>query len=212
MFSRKPKNSRGRAPKATRNNADVELLPHLATQPYQRITTIKIPGTTTLVSASAGGAFSTAIALNASEIQNLSRYDFFDEFRLIKAVYELRPVASTTTSGLTIFYIDENDGTAPTISEARTHVGNALSNNGQSQMVSQGARRRLEVQGSGVQIIKWTARDLSDLIFQPIANFATATPAYLKIYTDNGNLGTPAVAAPLFVIRGYFTYQFRGNN
>ena len=75
-----------------------------------------------------------------------------------------------------------------------------------------GVGRRLQLESTGVQKLVWSARDLSDLTFQPNGNFATATPAYIKIYTDNANLGTPAVAQPLFVIRPYLTYQFRGNN
>ena len=213
MFMSKPKNSRRRrAPKASARNIDAELIPHLATQPYQRITTTKIPGIPTLISCSAAGAVSLSSIVNATQIETPSRYNFFDEFRLIKAVFEIRPVASTATSGLTIFYIDENDATAPTLVQAQRHVGNALSNNGQSQMVSAGLGRRTQVDATGIQKITWTARDVTDLAFQAISNFSTAAPAYLKVYTDNANLGTPAVAQPLFVIRAYLTYQFRGNN
>ncbi len=207
---RKPRNPRRRA-QARSSNIDAELIPHLATQPYQKITTLKVPGLPTLVSCDANGDVASTYPLNGNRIDDVNRYrDIFDEFRLIKVVAELRPVASTATSGLTNFWIDENDVSSPSLEESQRKIGILLSNNGQTQSISRGSTRRLTPDQLGVQRIVWTARDLNDLIFDQTVNISTRTPACLKAFTDNSNYGTPAVAQPLFLVRFHFTYQFRG--
>ena len=206
------KRAQWRSGSKTRSNADVDLIPRLRVQPYQKSQKLQVPGTTQLTSCDASGNVALSIGINQGLILNLAtRFGTtYDEMRILKAYCEIRPVASSTTSGLTIFFIDENDNGTPGLSQARTHFGNAVSNNGQAFQVSRGISRKLStVPSEGIQLIEWSNRDIQDLNFLDTTDASTSL-AYLKVYSDNANLGTPAVAQPLFVIRWTLTVEVRG--
>ena len=187
------------------------LVPNLKAQPYQKTQILRVPGTTELISCSAAGSVATSTSLNLGLIPFFAtRYGVtFDEARILKIYAEIRPVASTSTSGLSVFLIDENDSAVPNIAVARSHFGNAISNNGQAYSVSRGFEKRQSVPSGTVQMLEWSNRDLGDLKYLDSTD-VTTTVAYLKCFTDNANFGTPAVAQPLFVVRYTLTIELRG--
>ncbi len=187
------------------------LVPTLRTQPYQKTSVIKIPGTTELISCSAAGLVNSVTNLNLGLIPFFAtRYGVtYDEARILKIYVEIRPVASTSTSGLTVVFIDENDSTVPTATIARTHWGNAISNNGQAYSVSRGVGPRQSVPSGAVQLLEWSNRDIGMLKYLDSTD-VTTNVGYLKCFSDNANFGTPAVAQPLFVLRYTLTVELRG--
>jgi hypothetical protein len=116
----------------------------------------------------------------------------FDEFRVLKAVFRLRPLVAST--GLTRFWIDEKNAGAGTANEAKERNGLYLLNTNAAP-------------SANAQLV-WKAKDLLDL--QYTATQTSVVPAQLKIYTSNAAWGSTAVATPLWIIEAQYDIEFRG--
>lgn len=119
-----------------------------------------------------------------------SKYNtVFLEHRTLKIEVHLMPV--DINAGLTIAFITDRDAGVPTILDSE-EIGNAtISNNGQRPTV-----------------LTWVPKSPDDSDF--VLYGTTSTKAYLNLYTDNANLGSPIAATALWVVRPRFLIQFRG--
>lgn len=140
------------------------------------------------------GVIASAISISGASVQNFpTRFgSTFDEFRLLKAVVRIRPLA--TASGLTRFWFDEKSSSVPAANEAEERYTKSLVN---TQNNSQSCCS-----------MTWQARDLLDLEFVAIGS--SFTPLYFKTYTDVANLGGPQAATALWIIEPMITLEFRG--
>ncbi len=180
-----------------RNNARARnyLVPVARTGPQQKLYSLILPGTSLVLSTSGAGGIATVISAAASNIVNWStRFaTLFDEYRFLKVVWKVTPVQNQI--GVTYFYVDENDSSVPTLTEARNHRHVILSN-------SNTASSRMPY------LFKWRSADLADLGFTGTGTTST-TPAVLKIYTD-ATLGTAAAINTMWLVDVVFTVQLRG--
>jgi len=118
----------------------------------------------------------------------------FNEYRIRHAVWKVSPIGPSTTSGIGLCFLDEqNTGVTPTLLDTQ--------NNPTKQVSLSNAEKPIT--------LRWTARDLGDLDFITISTVNQATAA-MKFYTDNAVYGSPTAVTPIVVISGHFVIEFRG--
>jgi len=161
----------------------------------QQCVTLKLPGTPMLLtSIITTGVIANVTNLNVTDITGFStRFgSTFDEYRILGVNVMLRPVAVST--GVSVAWFDEKSPAAPTANEAQERIGKRLTNTNASD--------------KSVCVMRWRARDLLDLEYQPISG--TTTPVYWKLYTDLATWGSPGAATPLWIVEPVFLIEFRG--
>lgn len=153
----------------------------------------KVPVYTTTFATSGAGLLQGVAGATAGSATNwATRFDSFQEYRIIRVDFYV--CCLQMTSGITLFYLDEKSATAPTTNGAKEIAWQSAPNNSgndKSQFV-----------------ITWKAKDLLDLNWTAFGT--NVTPVYLKAYTDAGNFATPAAITDLWQIRPVCTVQFRG--
>lgn len=140
------------------------------------------------------GLIAAVIPLDPTSINSFAgRFEStFDEMRLLRAVVRIRPL--TISSGVTKFWFDEKDSSTPTNLQALERYTKDLPNT--------------NANAKAVTTMVWTARDLLDLEFIPIAT--SRPPVYFKLYTDVTAFGAPATVVQLWLIEPMLTIEFRG--
>jgi len=145
---------------------------------------------------SAGGVIN--VALDADPIAGFvvnawaTRYaTLFREYRILKVFFRIKALSANI--GQTEVTIDEVNGTVPTLAlmedQGYVSVNNAVGSN-------------------DTCYAQWRVNDLAEAAWK--LTTASMTPCYLKIYTDNATLNTPAAATTKFDVRATYTIAFRG--
>lgn len=156
---------------------------------------LTLPATPTLVSNTVTtGLIAQIIPIEATTIQNFSsRFgSTFDECRILRAVIRIRPVRATT--GVSMFWFDEQSNATPTSNEAQERYAMTRPNTN-------------TMSKSSFQMT-WTPHDILDLQFNAIAT--NVVPVRLKIYSDAANFDAPVTGAPVWLIEPMLTIEFRG--
>lgn len=157
---------------------------------------LTIPGTANLYSTTVTtGVIASRLPIGINNITDFAaRFGTtFEEYRILSASYKIVCISAST--GLTKMWLEEKDVlSTPTLNESRekTHQNFPNSNNN----------------AKSQRTMRWRARDLLDLEYQPIAT--TFNPVSLSIYTDTATLGAPATVTALWVIEPMVTIEFRG--
>jgi hypothetical protein len=116
----------------------------------------------------------------------------FDEYRILGIAIKIRAVAQST--GITNFFLDEKNPSAPTSLDAQERIALRLPNS--------------NANSASFKTMMWRARDLLDLEYSTITT--ATTPVFFKVYTDAPTFGSPIVATPLFIVEYDYTVEFRG--
>jgi hypothetical protein len=124
----------------------------------------------------------------------------FDEYRVESVTWELMSVGLNT--GMTVFFITEQNLGTPTLSEAQQREGLVLKNNVQPTVTHKASGTM-----SFMPTIKWVNRDFEDQTWRPIT--VSTLTGYLSIYTNSSNYGSP-VSTVLWICRPTFNVSFRG--
>jgi len=145
--------------------------------------------TTTVTS----GVIAENLLLNKAAVESfIARFGTtFDEYRIVQTVVKMRMFSSTNPGVLQVWY-DEKSQSAPTLVEANERY--ILAENASA----------IDKRPS----LKWTASDPLDLQYTAIAT--SVTPVTFKVYTDNANFGSSAVATDYCELEGSLRFQFRG--
>lgn len=157
-----------------------------------------LPGNATLFTTSAAGLGQLAYGIgnfSAGNIQGwASRFEnCFDEYRILKCRFDVIPL-SANGNGVSNFWFDEKNSSAPTSNETTERIVRRVPN------TSNDARSQFSM--------LWVAKDLLDLQYTQIS--VDVISAYFKVYTNNALWGTPAVAASYFTIQPVFFVEMRG--
>lgn len=162
----------------------------------QALASFKVRGNASLLSTTiTTGVIANSYVVTNSNIQNFSsRFaNSWDEYRIIKAHFAIRPV-SPTASGITAFFFDEKLNSSPVLLDSQERNVKLLPNSSNN--------------SKSVYELEWSARDVADLVWT--ATTANLNPVWFKTYTDGANWGSPVVVTPLWIIQPTFTLQFRG--
>ena len=116
------------------------------------------------------------------------------EFEVI-SVGGTNPAGSSGWPGLVKFYLDEDDGTAPTATSSLSHMGPVLNR------TAKGTRDRIHV--------RWEARDTEDLNWKNIQSDTNVIVGYLKYYSDATNWASGAGGGVDFIVVPRFCIQVR---
>ncbi len=174
----------------------VKIPPLLPAYPGQVVDKLVITCTPSLLSTTVTtGVIAGTFLVRSSVIANFAtRFGAtFEEYRIVRARFVLRTFSSTNP-GLFTHWIDEKDVTnPPTLAEAQ-----------------QKSDRRFSCASPSPHVLTWTASDPLDLQYLDMAT--TTSVACYKIYTDNANFGSSAVATPYAEITASYWIQFRGWN
>jgi len=163
--------------------------------PPQFFEVLQIYGT---VACTGAGNIAAAITTDPIAGTNLvpnwaTRYaTLFREYRINRVV--VHTVAMTGSAGLTWWTIDDINGTVPTL--------NAMEDQGFVE-----TSNAVGVEGSRATL-EWNLQNISEASW--IATTVSEIPFYLKVYTDNANLLTPAVAVQLYELHIKYYISFRG--
>jgi len=117
----------------------------------------------------------------------------FDEYRVLRAHIEMHAVGIYT--GQTAFFLSEVALGTPIFNEAQERTSKLLNNNNQ-------------VFKQSTNVLKWVARDTSDLAWQSIGTNYNGVHYY--VYTDNANYGAPTTVTQLWIVRPRVLVEFRG--
>jgi hypothetical protein len=154
-----------------------------------------VPGASGILSTTVTtGVIANSQGLSIADINTFStRFgNTFDEYRILGVNVKIRPLADST--GITQLFFDEKSSAAPTVAESYNRTRLTLPNT--------------NAQSKSFTVLRWRARDLLDLEYQPIGT--TFTPVYFKTYTDTANFAAPAVVTPLWFYEYDFIMEFRG--
>lgn len=139
--------------------------------------------------ADASNQIKLSIVPNYTSLQTL-----WEEYRILRGSWFLYPCTPNAT-GVTRFYVDESDTTAPTLSTAGSKLGITCINSSNA------------IPGRGYYRVDWAAQDLKDLQWQ--ATTGVTTVATLKAYTD-GNYGCSTVSTDIWVVQAFVEIELRG--
>jgi len=156
----------------------------------------EIASASLVVQSSAGGTI--AQAMDADPIAGFvlngwaTRYaTLFREYRILKVFFRIKALAANT--GETRVTIDDRNNTTPTLAlmedQGYVTVENAV-----------GAKDTC--------FAEWVNNDISEAGFSLTS--ASMTPCYLKIYTDNASLNTPANNTTKFTVKATYHFCFKG--
>lgn len=150
--------------------------------------------TPTLLATSGAGAIASAFTPSLNSAPNAASFKTtYDEFRIVSMKFHAKAVAAN--AGVTAFYVDDADSTAPTAtstwSRRPTVLPNSIANSGSSH--------------------SWNYRceDVVDLEFLPTSTGAAYTPCALKVYTDSAVQNSP-ISSNLFLVWAEMLVEFRG--
>jgi hypothetical protein len=171
-------------------------------QPFQKQFQFVIPGINRSFLSNTLSASAAVFTLDpTTDIANWASYSkVHDEFRVLSITIVISPVA--ITSGITMFYLDEDDSSLPTNVLAATKASNTYSNNNVACPVYR--FKKYLVHGYDMH---WSPASLQDMDWHDTSS--AWQHIYLKAYTDNAFYSTPD-ETHLFVIRAYYTIAFRG--
>ena len=102
-------------------------------------------------------------------------------------------------SGLTKFYLDENDSTVPTATSAAAHLGTLAPNAAENPKSD--------------FMISWRAEDVTDAVWYSCASSASYVPLSLKLYTSSAAYGSSvgvSGAETKWFVQPIITFEFRG--
>jgi len=116
----------------------------------------------------------------------------FDEYRILGVDVKVTPVSAS--QGVTKFWFDEKNQSAPTLNEAEERYCIPLPNTNASPKAA--------------RVFRWRARDLLDLEYTAIGT--SFSPVCFKLYTDSTSFGAPVVVTPLWLIEIMHHIEFRG--
>lgn len=176
------------------SNRDPNLNLHPAF-PGQYVTTMKLPGLTTVASTT---VTTGALAVNQNVNPNLFLNNaaalsaVFKEYRVIKSVLKIKTFSSTLPGQMNA-WVDETLTTAPTAAQAQQYQGVTTFPAGANEFT---------------HIVKWVPHSPTELAYVPTGS--SSTNATFKIYTDNANFGSSVVATQYISYQQMFTIQFRG--
>lgn len=160
--------------------------------PQQVLTQFWVEGTPFKLSTTVTtGVIASDVALSPNTATTaFSKYNtVFLEYRAVRIEVSLLPV--DTNPGSSIAFITERDAGTPTYLDS-FEIGSKNLING-SQKESK---------------LVWTPRGPDDSEW--ILGGSTSTKCYFNLYTDNANMGSPAVVTALWIVRPRFLVQFRG--
>lgn len=171
-------------------------------KPFQKQVQMIIPGINrSIVSLSLAPTAYNQVLDPTLDVVNWASYaKVYDEFRVLSIQVVISPVA--IVSGLTMFYMDEDDSTLPTNVTAVTHASNVYSNDTVCAPVFRW--KKYQMHGYNMQ---WTPAALEDMDWHDTS--AAWAHVYLKAYTDNSFYSTPD-ETHLYVVRAFYTLSFRG--
>lgn len=165
--------------------------------PYTKgtpVTSLKVQGnptkyTTTVTT----GVIAVSTAIQASLCSNFSnRFQAFDEYRIIKAVFDAYP-SSSNNPGTIVMWCEPLSSATPTSSLAVSNTVTSFSAGGNSKVTS----------------LSYRPTDYAYLDWTPVTT-STAPVGYFCVYTDNTNFASTTVATDYCIIRATLTIQFRG--
>lgn len=164
--------------------------------PGQFVTTIKLHGSianynTTVTS----GVIAVSLVIDpVNDIVNwATRFGVtFDEYRVIKAVCQIRCFA-TINPGVLVLWVDENTNSTPTSTQAQEWQGSTI-------FPASDVNK--------VHSIKWTPHSTDDQAYSPLATVATT--AWFKLYTAASSFGSSQIATNYCSSQIMYTIQFRG--
>jgi hypothetical protein len=182
--------------------------PNFPRQVFQKVHTIILQGDVAgipLVTVVTTGLLQYVYSIQSQAVTNFAtKWNGFDEYRIIKAVVKLTPITSST--GAFLAYFDENDATVPTLALAQAHCKTMFPISNAAMAAFMGGRSRRDSDGSYRFV--WRPSDVADLSWLPIAS--SAVVATFKVYTDAATLGAPVVATTILVLTTQLTVEFRG--
>jgi len=145
-----------------------------------------------LTNAATSGLGSLTQAITATFIPSFgTRFDLFDEYRVIKATVRVR-CFSSVAPGLGVMWFDDDASSPPSSTDAQRNK----------------ALRFNWSDTCNDHVLSWTPHDPSEQLFNPIAT--AYSPTNFKLFTDNLNYGAPIVATQLCSVSTELTVQFRG--
>jgi hypothetical protein len=155
-----------------------------------RLPGIQAVGPTTITT----GLISYVGAISTNEVTGFAtRFgSTFDEYRILGVRMRIAPLG--VNPGISCFWFDEKNSSAPTVTEAYERIATRRSNN--------------SADSKSTFTMTWTARDLLDLQYTAIGT--VATPCYFKVYTDNATFGAPVAVTSLWIIDFELMVEFRG--
>ncbi len=191
MNSNKNKRNRSRR---QRGNPLVKL----AMQPAykgQPVIRLQIPSLNYIYTTTAStGVIAQVIQISAAIIVNWStRFLTWDEYFVVGAEVEFRPVDNLP--GIAMVWWDENNSSAPTITDCQERVCSRLPLN--------------NANPKSVTTFKWVPKSTQDLQSYPTTNTAPVF-AYLKLFTDNTNFGAPTTATKAMFAQVKLDVVFKG--
>lgn len=156
---------------------------------------MKVPGTSYILSTTVtSGLIANVNEIGTTDIVNFaSRFgSTFSEYIIAGCELELIPL--TTANGISNFWFDDAITSIPTLNEALGRVALQVSNN--------------SANSKATTVMRWRARQLSDLTFVPTST--TYTALSFKAFTDNANFGAPTAVTQLWFVKPTLHLVFRG--
>jgi len=205
MSSRSYRKSRRMAPykkkRKNRNRGDGSVRLDRKSFTGQTVCSLRMPSGPIVLSTTVGtGLIAYVQAFDPqTDITNWSSrfQSLFSEFRLKSC--EMHLCALSNTPGQAVVWWDEaasSLATPPTFVEATER--------GMSYIP-------ISVNSSkSVHIYRWVPRDIKDLIFYSTNTTTFNSPVGFKLFTNNSNYGSSAIATPAFNVTLFFTLEFRG--
>jgi len=157
---------------------------------------LSLEGTPTLLTNTVTtGLLASSIPISVAQITafNTRFVSTFDEFRILKCRFKIRPV-TPNAPGISVFMFDEKSTNAPALIDAQERAGLRFPNTSNS--------------SSATRSMTFRTSDLLDLQYTQTGTAVTI--ASFKVYTDATDFGAPIVATPLWLIEPLYEVEFRG--
>jgi hypothetical protein len=139
------------------------------------------------------GQVATNVTLSSAQIPNFAtRFEGYDEFRIIKAEARMMCTSSTCTGIMNAWFVEDTV----------TTPSSALAFNTKKLQFNLSAVNRPHV-------LTYSPHDPAQQTWTVVNGGAPAI-GYFKLYTDTANFGAPAVVTICLVTNFYYTVQFRG--
>jgi len=146
--------------------------------------------TTTVTS----GLIANSNVLNLADLANSADFaSTWDEWRLVAVEVEM--YCLTVSTGVTRFWFDDQDTSAPTVAEAVARPGITLPNNSAAAPTK--------------HVMKWFATDDIDYAWNLTSSPSINTVSF-KVYTDSAIFGAPTAVTNLWTYVFHATFDFRG--
>ncbi len=153
-----------------------------------------LSGPVTAVSSDGAGAISTVISPSLSQLAKYTSYSgTWDEYRFIAIRFEVLPLG--INPGSTVFFVDDEDTTAPSVSTAEAK--------GEFVMAANNAAYKTPF------VIPYRSENLTDLEFLSVSTQSTNNFGVLKLYGDTANYNVTA-STKYWLVRWEALIEFRG--